>query len=116
VQRVALYEETRHSPARLTGLGDIVVNPGLKSDRDRRGLFSALQGEVAGADQMADLAVANPNRQAPQAIRLRRRCACNRLAAAALKRVMSDGSSLGNAFPPRATASHIFVRPMGPCD
>jgi hypothetical protein len=36
----------------LTGSGDIVVNPGLKSDRDGRSPFSALQGEVAGADQM----------------------------------------------------------------
>jgi hypothetical protein len=49
-------------PARLTGSGDIVVNPGLKGDRDGRGLFSALQREVAGADQVAHLAVADPNR------------------------------------------------------
>jgi hypothetical protein len=35
-------------PAALSG--DIVVNPGLKSDRDRRRCLNALQGKVAGAD------------------------------------------------------------------
>jgi hypothetical protein len=39
------------------GSGEI-RNPSLKSDRDRRRLLTALQGEVAGADQMAQLAVA----------------------------------------------------------
>jgi hypothetical protein len=42
--------------------GDIVVNPGLKSDRDRRRCPTALQGKVAGADQMAHRAVVDPNR------------------------------------------------------
>jgi 2,4-dienoyl-CoA reductase-like NADH-dependent reductase (Old Yellow Enzyme family) len=37
------WEETRHSLARLTGSGDIVVNPGLKSDRDARRHPAALQ-------------------------------------------------------------------------
>jgi hypothetical protein len=46
--------------------GDIVVNPGLKSDRDRGRCLTALQREVAGADQMAHRAVTDPNRQAPQ--------------------------------------------------
>ena len=46
--------------------GDVVVNPGLKSDRDRSRSLPALQGEVAGADQMAHRAVADPNPQAPQ--------------------------------------------------
>jgi hypothetical protein len=32
--------------------GDVVVNPGLKSDRDRCRVLPALQGEVAGADQV----------------------------------------------------------------
>ncbi len=44
----------------------IVVNPGLKSDRDHRRRLTALQREVAGADQVAHYAVADPNRQAPQ--------------------------------------------------
>ena len=51
---------------RLIGSCDVVRNPSLKSDRDRRRLLTALQGEVAGADQMAHIAVADPNRQAPQ--------------------------------------------------
>ncbi len=38
-------------------------------------------------------------------MRARARCACNRLAAADLKRVTSGSSSLGNAFPPVATAA-----------
>ena len=46
-------------------------------------------------------------------MRLRHRCACNRLAAAALKRATSGGSSLGNAFPPVVTASLIQGRPGG---
>ena len=33
---------------------------------------------------------------------VRHRCACNRFAAADLKRVTSGGSSLGNAFPPNS--------------
>jgi hypothetical protein len=45
---------------------EIVGNPGLKGDRDRRHRFTALQGEVAVADRMARLAVADLNRQAPQ--------------------------------------------------
>jgi hypothetical protein len=45
----------------LIGSCDAVRNPSLKSDRD----VTALQREVAGADQMADRAVVNPNRQAP---------------------------------------------------
>ena len=49
-----------------SGSGEIVRNPSLKSDRDRPRHFTALQGEVAVADQMAHLAVADPNRQAPQ--------------------------------------------------
>jgi hypothetical protein len=48
--------------------GDVIVNPGLKSDRDHRRRLTALQGEVAGADQMAHYAVADPNRQAPQTL------------------------------------------------
>jgi len=51
---------------RLIGSGEIVRNPSLKSDRDRRRRVTALQGEIAGADQMAHRAVADPNRQAPQ--------------------------------------------------
>ena len=57
------------------GSCEIVVNPSLKSDRDRRRV-TALQGEVAVADQMAHLAVADPNRQTtqphagPRAVRL----------------------------------------------
>ena len=38
---------------------EIVGNPGLKGDRDRRHRFTALQGEVAVADQTAHLAVAD---------------------------------------------------------
>ena len=48
------------------GSGEIVVDPSLKSDRDRGRRLTALQGQVAAADQTAHLAVANPNRQAPQ--------------------------------------------------
>jgi hypothetical protein len=51
---------------RLIGSCDIVRNPRLKSDRDRSRRRPALQGEVAGADQMAHRAVADSNRQAPQ--------------------------------------------------
>ena len=51
---------------RLIGSREVVRNPSLKSDRDRRRHVTALQGEVAGADQMAHLVVADPNRQAPQ--------------------------------------------------
>ncbi len=51
---------------RLIGSGEIVRNPSLKSDRDRGRHPTTLQGEVAVADQMAHLAVADPNRQAPQ--------------------------------------------------
>jgi hypothetical protein len=40
-----------------------------KSDRDRRRRLTALQGEVAVADQRRHLAVTNPNRQAPQLTR-----------------------------------------------
>ena len=54
------------SARRLIGSGEIVRNPSLKSDRDRRRRLTALQGEVAVADQTADLVVADPNRQAPQ--------------------------------------------------
>ena len=43
-----------------------VRNPSLKSDRDRRRRLTALQGEIAVADQTAHLAVADPNRQASQ--------------------------------------------------
>jgi hypothetical protein len=50
----------------LISSGEVVVNPGLKSDRDRGRCLTALQGKVAGADQMAHRAVVNPNRQAPQ--------------------------------------------------
>ena len=46
--------------------GEIVVNPSLKSDRYCCRRLTALQGEVAGADQTAHLVVADPNRQAPQ--------------------------------------------------
>ena len=56
------WQSDRH-PARS---GEIVVNPGLKSDRDHRRRLTALQGEVAGADQVAHYAFADPNRQAPQ--------------------------------------------------
>jgi hypothetical protein len=97
VQRVALCEETRHSPPAIDS-SDIVVNPGLKGDRDRRCRLTALQREVAGADQMAHYAVADPNREAPQPHAARARCACTRLAAADLKRVTSGGSRLGNAM------------------
>jgi hypothetical protein len=50
-------------------------------------------------------------------MRLRQRCACTRLAAAALKRVTFAGSSLGNALPPLDTASLVQGRPGGkpPC-
>jgi hypothetical protein len=50
----------------LAQSGEIVVNPGLKSTRDRSRLLPALQREVAGAYQVAHYAVADPNRQAPQ--------------------------------------------------
>jgi hypothetical protein len=43
------WQSDRH----LACSGDIVVNPGLKGDRDRSHRLPALQGEVAGADQMA---------------------------------------------------------------
>src|SRR6202035_1987902 len=43
-------------------------------------------------------------------MRLRQRCACTRLAAAALKRVTFAGSSLGNAFSPVLTASLVRCR------
>jgi hypothetical protein len=56
----------RHIQLFGSGSGDIVVNPSLQSDRDRRRLLTALQGEVAGADQMTHLTVAYPNGQAPQ--------------------------------------------------
>jgi hypothetical protein len=45
---------------------DAVRNPSLKSARDRCRGLPALQREVAGADQMAHRAVADPNREAPQ--------------------------------------------------
>jgi len=48
------------------GSVEIVRNPSLKSDRDCRRRLTALQGEVAVADQTAYLVVADPNRQAPQ--------------------------------------------------
>jgi hypothetical protein len=48
----------------VIGPGEIVRNPSLKSDRDRR--LTALQGEVAVADQMVHFAVADPNGKAPQ--------------------------------------------------
>jgi hypothetical protein len=51
---------------RLIGSCDVVRNPSLKSERNVRRRLTALQGEVAGADQMAHYAVADPNRQAPQ--------------------------------------------------
>jgi len=35
------------------GSGEIVRNPSLKSDRDRRRHLTALQGEVSAADQTA---------------------------------------------------------------
>jgi hypothetical protein len=72
----------------------IVSYPSLKSDRDRCLQLTALQGEVAVADQAAHLAVADPNCRAPQPHALPHRCACNRLAAADLKRVMSGSPSL----------------------
>jgi hypothetical protein len=49
--------------------GDIVANPSLKGDCDGHRVFLALRGEIAGADQMAHNAVADPQRQAtPQTI------------------------------------------------
>jgi hypothetical protein len=51
---------------RLIGSCDVVRNPSLKSERNVSRRLTALQGEVAGADQMAHRAVADPNRQAPQ--------------------------------------------------
>jgi hypothetical protein len=63
------WEPTISRPRRAIPSGllrDIVVNPGLKSERDRRRSLPALQGEVTGADRMADGAVTDPNRQAPQ--------------------------------------------------
>ena len=45
---------------------EIVSNPGLKSERNVGRRLPAFQGEVAGADQMAHYAVADPNREAPQ--------------------------------------------------
>ncbi len=50
----------------MIGSGEIVRNPSLKRDRDRRRRFTALQAEIAGADQVAHRAVADPNRQSPQ--------------------------------------------------
>jgi len=73
---------------RLIGSDEIVRNPSLKSDRDRRRHLTALQGQVAGADQTAHLAVARTVRHRSP-MRARARCACTRLAAADLKRVMS---------------------------
>ncbi len=72
---------------RLIGSGEIVRNPSLKSDRDRPRHLTALQGEVAGADQMGHLAVADPDRQAPQAP-----CAPARGAPAAAWRPPTDKS------------------------
>ena len=51
---------------RLIGSCDVVRNPSLKGERNVRRRLTALQGEVAGADQMAHYAFVNPNRQAPQ--------------------------------------------------
>jgi hypothetical protein len=45
---------------------EIVRNPSLKSDRDCCRRLTALQGEVAVADQTAHLVLADPHRQAPQ--------------------------------------------------
>ena len=64
-------EQTRGRAAkcwlgRLIGSGDVVRHPSLKSDRDRSRSVPALQGKVAGADQMAHRAVTDPNREAPQ--------------------------------------------------
>jgi hypothetical protein len=54
-------------PTRLAACsGDIVANSGLKSARDRSRRLPPLQREVAGADQMAHLAVTDPNCHAPQ--------------------------------------------------
>ncbi len=51
---------------RLIGSCEVVCNPSLKSDRDRRRGLTALQGEIALADQTAHLAIAHSNRQALQ--------------------------------------------------
>ena len=48
---------------------DVVRNPSLQSKRNVLCRLTAIQGEVAGADQMAHNAVADPQRQAtPQTI------------------------------------------------
>jgi hypothetical protein len=54
-----------HSPLsrRLIGSCEIVSNPGFKSERSVRRRLTALQGEVAGADQVAHYAVADPNHE-----------------------------------------------------
>ena len=65
--------------------GDIVVNPGLKSNSRRSP--TALQGEVAGADQMAHRGVGGRTVRHRSPMRARARCACTRLAAAERKRV-----------------------------
>jgi hypothetical protein len=80
-------------------LGHIVANPSLKVDCDCRRVFLALQGEIAGAYQMAHNAVADRTVRHCNPKRLRQRCACTRLAASALKRVTSGGSRLGDALP-----------------
>jgi hypothetical protein len=93
---------------RLIGSGEIVRNPGLKSDGDRRRRLTALQGEIAVADQARrtrSLLTRTVRHRNP--MRARARCACTRLAAADLKRVTSGLSSLGNALPPFVTASLI---------
>ena len=93
--------QARTQPARSISLGKIVVNPSVKREPNVRGRLTALQGKVAGADQMAHQVLVDPNRHAPQLTRFRQRCACTRLAAADLKRSTSGGGSrLGNALPP----------------
>ena len=91
---------------RWIGSGGLLRNPSLKSDRYRRRL-TALQGEVAVADQMAHLAVADPNRQAPQPHAGPRAVRLHPLGGRRLQRVTFGESFLGNAFPPVVTASVI---------
>jgi hypothetical protein len=47
---------------RSRGSGEIIRNPSLKSERNVRARLTALHEEVAGADQVAHYAVADPNR------------------------------------------------------
>jgi hypothetical protein len=61
VRDVPYLKSTGQSDRHPACSGGIVVNPGLKSDRDRRRCLNALRGKVAGADHDKNLAHGRDN-------------------------------------------------------